>query len=163
MEKINETVLTKLKTKFGDAIISAEEFRGELTIIVKKETIVDVCGFLKLDEALNYGSLVDMCGIDMNTPTDRFAVVYNMYSLERKHRIRIKVFTNKENPVVPTITGVWETANWHERETYDMFGIVFEGHPDLRRIYMPDEFEYFPLRKDFPLMGIPGSLNLPKK
>jgi NADH-quinone oxidoreductase subunit C len=83
--------------------------------------------------------------------------------LKTKHRIRLKTFTEEENPKVPTVTGVWGTANWHERETYDMFGIIFEGHPDLRRMYMPDEFEYHPLRKDFPLMGIPGSLDLPKK
>jgi NADH-quinone oxidoreductase subunit C len=83
--------------------------------------------------------------------------------LKNKNRIRLKVFTEEEDPKVPTMTGVYGTANWHERETFDMFGIVFDGHPDLRRVYMPDEFEHFPLRKDFPLMGIPGSLFLPKK
>ncbi|HVN49532.1 MAG TPA: NADH-quinone oxidoreductase subunit C, partial [Bacteroidota bacterium] len=77
--------------------------------------------------------------------------------------IRLNVWTEEENPHVPTVTGVWKTANWHERETYDMFGIIFDGHPDLRRLYMPEEFEYHPLRKDFPLMGIPGSLELPTK
>ena len=83
--------------------------------------------------------------------------------ITHKHRIRLKTFTEEEHPKVPTVTGVWGTANWHERETFDMFGIIFEGHPDLRRMYMPDEFEYHPLRKDFPLMGIRGSLELPKK
>jgi NADH-quinone oxidoreductase subunit C len=99
----------------------------------------------------------------MFTPVKRFGVVYNLYSLKNKHRIRLKTFVEEEDPKLPTVTTVWGTANWHERETYDMFGVVFEGHPDLRRVYMPDEFEYFPLRKDFPLMGIPGSIPLPKK
>jgi NADH-quinone oxidoreductase subunit C len=83
--------------------------------------------------------------------------------MKNRHRIRLKVFTEEEDLKVPTMTGVYGTANWHERETFDMFGIIFEGHPDLRRVYMPDDFEYYPLRKDFPLMGIPGSLSLPKK
>ena len=87
-------------------------------------------------------------------------MIYNLLSLKNRHRLRIKTFTEEENPKVHTVTGIWGTANAHERETYDMFGIVFEGHPDLRRMYMPEEFEYYPLRKDFPLMGIPGSLPL---
>ena len=112
---------------------------------------------------LRFDLLADLCGIDMNTPTKRFGVIYNLYSYTNKYRIRLKIFTEEEHPKVPTVTGVWGTANWHERETFDMFGIIFEGHPDLRRMYMPDEFEYHPLRKDFPLMGIRGSLDLPKK
>jgi NADH-quinone oxidoreductase subunit C len=163
MEVMNEKVLAKLKARYADAVLEANEFRAELTIIILKERIVDVCRFLKEDEELSFDLLADLCGIDMNTPENRFGVVYNLYSLKNKHRIRLKTFTEGENPKVPTVTGVWSTANWHERETYDMFGIVFEGHPDLRRMYMPDEFEYYPLRKEFPLMGIPGSLNLPKK
>jgi NADH-quinone oxidoreductase subunit C len=163
MDVMNEKVLDKLKEKYGDAVLEANEFRGELTILVPKEHIVEVCRFLKEDEELAFILLADLCGIDMNTPENRFGVIYNLYSLKTKHRIRLKIFTEEENPKVPTVTSVWGTANWHERETYDMFGIIFDGHPDLRRIYMPDEFEYHPLRKDFPLMGIPGSIDLPKK
>ncbi len=160
---MNQRVLDTLKAQFGEAILEATEFRGELTVVVPKERIVEVCRFLKSDPELRYDLLSDLCGIDMYTPVKRFGVVYNLYSLKNKHRIRLKTFTEEEDPRVPTVTSVWATANWHERETYDMFGIVFEGHPDLRRIYMPEEFEYHPLRKDFPLMGIPGSLPLPKK
>lgn len=159
----NQTVLERLKIRLGDTILESHEFRGELTIVVPKDRIVEVCTFLKDDPDLAYDFLSDLCGIDMYTPSKRFGVIYNVLSLKNKHRFRIKIFTEEEDLKVPTVTGIWKTANCHERETYDMFGIVFEGHPDLRRMYMPEDFEYFPLRKDFPLMGIPGSLSLPKK
>ena len=160
---MNQQVLEKLKERFGNVILESNEFRGELTVVVSTNDIVEVCRFLKSDPGLQYNLLADLCGIDMYTPVKRFGVIYNLYSLPNKHRIRLKTFTEEENPKVPTVTGVWATANWHERETYDMFGILFDGHPDLRRMYMPEEFEHHPLRKDFPLMGIPGSLELPKK
>jgi len=160
---MNSSVLKSLQEKFGESILSSSEFRGELTIVVPKERIVEICRFLKEDPALGFDLLADLFGLDMYTPVKRFGVVYNLYSLKSHHRIRLKTFTEEQDPHVPTVTGVWGTANWHERETYDMFGIIFDGHPDLRRIYMPDEFEHYPLRKDFPLMGIPGSIPLPKK
>lgn len=163
MEAMNEKVLEQLKTKFLDIKFEATEFRGELTIILPKERIVEVCKFLKEESDLHFDFLADLCGIDMNTPSKRFGVIYNVYSFHHKYRLRLKIFAEEEHPNVPTVTGIWATANWHERETFDMFGIIFEGHPDLRRMYMPDEFEYHPLRKDFPLMGIRGSLELPKK
>lgn len=160
---MNDLVVTKLKSSFGGSLFEVSEFRGELTVVVPRERIVEVCRFLKEDPDLHFDLLSDLCGIDMYTPVKRFGVIYNLYSLRSKHRIRLKTFTEEDDPKVPTVSGVWGTANWHERETYDMFGIIFEGHPDLRRMYMPEEFEHFPLRKDFPLMGIPGSLPLPKK
>jgi NADH-quinone oxidoreductase subunit C len=163
MDVMNEKILERLKAKFTGIVMEANEFREELTIVIPKERIVEVCKFLKEDNELRFDLLADLCGIDMNTPSKRFGVIYNLYSCTHKHRIRLKTFTQEEHPNVPTVTGVWGTANWHERETFDMYGIIFEGHPDLRRIYMPDEFEYYPLRKDFPLMGIRGSLELPKK
>ncbi|MBI3004992.1 MAG: NADH-quinone oxidoreductase subunit C [Ignavibacteriales bacterium] len=159
----NQAVDEKLKARFSAVPLEISEFRDELTVVVPKENIVDVSRFLKNDPELSFDLLADLCGIDMYTPTKRFGVIYNLYSLSKKCRIRLKTFTEEDNPKVPTVTSVWSTANWHEREAFDMFGIVFEGHPDLRRMYMPDEFEYYPLRKDFPLMGIPGSLPLPKK
>jgi NADH-quinone oxidoreductase subunit C len=159
----NQTVLERLKSHRVDTILESREFRGELTVVVPKERIVEICSFLKNDPELAYDFLSDLCGIDMFTPEKRFGVIYNLLSLKNGHRLRIKTYVEEEDLKVPTVTGVWGTANAHERETYDMFGIVFEGHPDLRRMYMPEEFEYYPLRKDFPLMGIPGSLQLPKK
>ena len=160
---MNAAILEQLKNRFGDAVLEVNEFRDELTVVVPKERIVDICRFLKEDPQLQFDFLADVCGIDMYTPSKRFGVIYNLYSLKNRNRIRLKLFTEEEDPKVPTMTGVFGTANWHERETFDMFGIVFEGHPDLRRVYMPDDFEHYPLRKDFPLMGIPGSLFLPKK
>ncbi len=160
---MNHRVAEKLKATFGAAILETAEFRSELTVVVPSEKIVDVCRFLKEDPELRFDLLADLCGIDMYTPVKRFGVIYNLYSLKNKDRIRLKTFTEEDHPHVPTVTGVWGTANWLERETFDMFGITFDGHPDLRRIYMPDEFEHYPLRKDFPLMGIPGSIPLPKK
>lgn len=160
---MNEQVLQRLREAFGSAIESSSEFRGELTVVVARERIADVCAFLKEQPDLRFDLLADLCGIDMYAPVRRFGVVYNLLSIGRKHRIRLKTFCEEQDPTVPTVTGVWRTANWHERETFDMFGIQFAGHPDLRRMYMPEAFEHHPLRKDFPLMGIPGSLPLPKK
>jgi NADH-quinone oxidoreductase subunit C len=89
-------------------------------------------------------------------------VVYHLYSLQHTTYVRLKVRVDENDLTVPSVAGLWASANWHERETYDMFGIKFTGHPDLRRMYMPEEFEYHPLRKDFPLMGIPDSIPLPR-
>ena len=160
---MNAEIVSRLKSQFGDKAFEFGEFRDELTVTLPKERIVEICRFLKDDPDLRFDLLADLCGIDMNTSEKRFGVIYNLFSISKRHRVRLKIITEEENPKVPTVTGVWGTANWHERETYDMFGIVFEGHPDLRRMYMPEEFEHHPLRKDFPLMGIPGSLPLPKK
>jgi NADH-quinone oxidoreductase subunit C len=160
---MNALILEKLNKQFGSSVLESSEFRGELSVIVPTEKIVDVCRFLKEDPDLRFDMLADLFGLDMYTPVKRFGVVYNLYSLKTHYRVRLKTFIEEDNPHVQTVTGVWSTANWHERETFDMFGIVFDGHPDLRRIYMPDEYEHYPLRKDFPLMGIPGSLYLPKK
>ena len=157
----HDETLTRVREKFPASVLSSNEFRGELTLVIRKSDIVQVCTFLKNECA--FEALRDLCGLDMNTPVDRFFVVYTLYSLTARCRIRLKVPVDEKELNVPTVTGVWSTANFHERETYDMFGIIFTDHPDLRRIYMPEEFEYFPLRKDFPLMGIPDSIPLPKK
>ncbi len=160
---MNEKVIEKLRASFNDSIISVNEFRGELTVIVKKQDIVRICQFLRDDEELFFDSLRDVCGVDYYRPDDRYEVVYNLYSFKNKYRLRLKIRVDESELHAPTVSGVWTTADWAERETYDMFGITFDGHPDMRRIYLPDAFEYYPLRKDFPLMGIPGSLPLPRK
>ncbi len=156
-------LVESLTSRFGPAILAHNEYRGELTFIVEKKRIVDVCTFLRDDGELAFTSLRDVCGADYARPDERFEVVYNIYSLKNNFRLRLKVRVEESDLHVPSVTGVWPAADWAERETFDMYGIVFDGHPDLRRMYLPEEFEHYPLRKDFPLMGIPGSLQLPRK
>lgn len=160
---MKEKLINKLKAGAGDAIESVDEFRGELTVVIRKEAIVQVARVLRDDPELRFDSLRDVCGAENHKSGPRFLVIYNLFSILNKFRLRLKVRVDGDDPRVDSVSDVWPAANFAERETYDMFGIVFDGHPDLRRIYMPEEFEYHPLRKDFPLMGIPGSLPLPRK
>ena len=160
---MNERVLEKLTSRFSSAIESTSEYRGELTFVIRKTEIKNVCRFLRDDAEMNFDSMRDLCGADYYRPDGRFEVVYNLYSIPNKQRLRLKVCVDESDMHVDSVTEIWDTANWHERETYDMYGIIFDNHPDLRRMYMPEEFEYHPLRKEFPLMGIPGSLPLPHK
>lgn len=157
------TVVEKLTAAFPNSIVSVNEFRGETTVVAKKQQIVDICRYLRdnADSMFDYCS--DVCGADAYTPENRFEVIYNLYSTTLNHRIRVKVFVDEADIHCPSVTSVWPGANWPERETFDMFGILFDGHNDLRRMYMPEEFEYHPLRKDFPMMGVPDSIPLPRK
>ena len=167
---MKDKILEKLSQRFKASVLAVEEFAAnpklygaDLVITLKKSELVPICEFLRDDVELRFDSLRDLLGIDQYRPEDRFEVVYNLYSLQNNARVFLKVKIDESELKVPTVSGVWLAANWLEREAYDMLGIVFEGHPDLRRIYMPEEFEYYPLRKEFPLMGIPGSLPLPQK
>jgi NADH-quinone oxidoreductase subunit C len=144
-------------------VVSHAEYRGEFTIVLRKESIVECAKLLRDDPRFAFDSLRDVCGADYARPEGRFEVVYNLYSLSHNRRLRLKVRVDESDCRVPSVTEVWPAANWAEREAFDMYGITFDNHPDLRRIYMPPEFEHYPLRKDFPLMGIPGSLPLPRK
>jgi NADH-quinone oxidoreductase subunit C len=141
-------------SRAGDAIVDAKEQVGEITLFVDRDRIVDVCRAFKSD---GFVYLVDLCGVDYskfpNHTGPRFAVVYTLYSFQKNARVRLRVWT-PENEPVPSVTPVWRTANWHERETYDMLGIVFSDHPNLERILMWEGFNGFPLRKDFPIRGI---------
>lgn len=145
-------VVNKIKDRFPDTVIESKCFRDETTIVVKKESIVDVCKFLKNDKSLRFNYLSDLCGVDKLAVNNTFEIVYHLYSLIRNNRIRLKAqIPNSERPSIATVFPVWPTANWHEREVYDMFGVVFEGHPDMRRILTPEGFEGHPLRKDYPV------------
>ncbi len=159
----NDEIVAALSAAHPGSIEGHSEFRGDLAIVVKKEEIASVAKTVRDHPALAFDLVIDVLGVDMYRPDKRFEVVYILYSTTHKRHLRLKVATDEEHPVVPTVTTVWPGANWHERETFDMFGIRFEGHPDLRRLYMPDEFEYYPLRKDFPLLGVPDSLPLPRR
>ncbi|HEX6177622.1 MAG TPA: NADH-quinone oxidoreductase subunit C [Thermoanaerobaculia bacterium] len=137
-----------------EAIVDAREFAGEITLTVQRERIVEVCRAFKND-GFNY--LVDLAGVDYskypNHAGPRFGVSYTLYSFRKNARVRLRVMTDEATPI-PSVTSVWKTANWHERETFDMYGIQFEGHPNLERILMWDGFNGHPLRKDFPIRGI---------
>jgi NADH-quinone oxidoreductase subunit C len=142
----------KLRERFGDkAVLELKEFRDEVTLVVRSELIADMSLLLRDDPELRYDFLSDLCGVDWPGRPERFEVVYNLYSLRHRSRLRLKVRLPESDPAVPTVCGVWPTADWHEREAYDLYGIRFEGHPDLRRILNPDDFEGFPYRKDFPI------------
>ncbi|MBW7887727.1 MAG: NADH-quinone oxidoreductase subunit C [Bacteroidetes bacterium] len=157
------TVVEKLQAQFPKSILAVNEFRGEITVQLKKEDIVAVCTFLRDDSDCFFNYCVDVCGADAYTPEKRFEVIYNLYSLAHNHRIRLKTFVEEDDLHTPSVSSVWESAEWPEREAYDMFGIIFDGNKDMRRMYMPEDFEYYPLRKDFPMMGIPDSIPLPRK
>ena len=141
----------KLKDKFGDKVLETIEFRGETTVVVKKEDIVAVCTFLK--EELGFNFLTDLCGVDYMGQDPRFMVVYHLYNIGMYTRLRIKAPVEESDTRIDTVSGVWSTANWMERETWDLMGITFNNHPDPRRILMPDDWEGHPLRKDYPVQG----------
>ncbi|KPQ00582.1 MAG: NADH-quinone oxidoreductase subunit C [Bacteroidetes bacterium HLUCCA01] len=148
-----------VQSKFTDAVLGTAEHAGDHILIVHRDYVHDVLKFLKEEHHFIY--LADIVAADRFTEDDRFEVIYNLMSLRDQHRIFVKTRVPEDNPVVPTATDIWKGANWNEREAYDMFGITFQGHPDPRRIFMPEDFKYHPLRKEFPLIGVPGSLELP--
>ncbi len=160
---IKELVPQKLNEQFNEIDFELSEYLDELTIKLPKEHIVKVCEFLKKDSDLEFLLCLDITAIDWAKRKNRFTVVYHIYSFKNNFRLRLKADVDESDCAIDTVSSVWKGANWQERETYDMYGIKFNDHPDLRRMYMPEEFEYHPLRKDFPLMGIPGSIPLPKK
>ena len=146
-----DPIADTLKARFGDSILQVTEFRGETTIGVKPEAIVDVCAFLRDDPAAAYNFMSDISAVDVWPDEPRFQVNYHLYSMPRNTRLRLKVSVG-DGQAIPSVTGVWPAANWFERETYDLFGVPFSGHPDLRRILLPDEYLGHPLRRDAPLV-----------
>jgi len=147
-------LLTALQREHEDWVVSIVEALGEVTAVVPREHIVAVCSFLKSAPGAEFNFLADLCGVDRGVEEEpRFEVNYHLFSTTKSHRLRLKVLLSEDDVHVPTVTGVWRTANWHERETYDLVGIVFDGHPDLRRILLPDDWQGHALRKDFPLRG----------
>ena len=147
----------QLKTKFSDVLAEPLEFRGEITLkLADAERIADVCAFAKQELGCDY--LVDITSIDNYGDDPRFTIVYHLYGYGHRCHLRLKTDVSEEKSELPTVTGVWRTADWHEREIYDMMGVRFRGHPDLRRILMWEGYPYFPLRKDFPLAGKPSEM-----
>src|SRR4030042_3902256 len=146
-----KVIVKKLKSMFPESILEVTDFRGDLQVLVDREKILEICRYLKTDKELNFNMLLDVCGVDylqMNSQA-RFAVVYHMYSLNKKHRVRLKAFLNDDTPVVESVCSIWKSANWFEREAYDLFGIQFKNHPHLKRILTHPNFHGHPLRKDY--------------
>ncbi len=158
LEKLREFA-ERFKTENSAFVLEITEALGELTITVPRDLIVKACSFMK--EKNGFDLLADLCGADNGPEEDpRFVVNYHLFSTTHYNRIRLKVFVSEDDAQVPTVTSVWKTAEWHERETFDLFGVIFEGHPDLRRILLPSDFDGYALRKDYPLRGYePYSMN----
>ena len=140
----------KVREKFGESLRDALYFRGEDTMVLGPERIVEIARFLKEDPELDYAMLVDITGTHFLEREYSYEVVYHLLSLSRKRRLRLRVRLGEEGEI-DSVVPVWRTADWHEREAYDLVGIRFRGHPDLRRILMPEDFDGHPLRRDFPL------------
>ena len=147
----------QLRAKFPELLSEPVEFRGELTLrVADVERILEICAFAKKELGFDY--LVDITSIDNYGDDPRFTLIYHLYGYGHLKYLRLKADVSEEKAEAPTVTGVWRTADWHEREIYDMMGIKFRGHPDLRRILMWEGYPYYPLRKDFPLSGRPSEL-----
>jgi NADH-quinone oxidoreductase subunit C len=146
---IAELAVERLQEHFSEVVFDVHRFRGEITVTVPREFIVEVCRFLREDAELRYNYLSDLCGNDWPGREQRFEVNYHLYSMEHFTRLRLKVLMPEADATCPSVTSVWGTANWHEREVFDLFGINFEGHPDLRRLLLPEEWEGHPLLQDY--------------
>jgi NADH-quinone oxidoreductase subunit C len=148
-----EPAALKLKAWNPSAVAEVIEFRGETTVVVPRQHLLGVAEYLATEPSLRFSFLSDVSAVDRFPLEPRFEVNYHLLSIERRARLRLKVRVHSNDPVVHSVTAVWPGANWHERETFDLFGIQFEGHPDLRRILMPEDWEGHPLRKDYPTEG----------
>ncbi len=147
-------IAEKIKGEFPDQVIEVVEFSDQVSVIVKKDRIFNICRYLHDDADLSFDHLKDLCGVDyLNKKEVRFEVVYNLYSIRHHHMIRLRAEVPEDDPTIQSVTPIWAGANWHERECFDMFGVTFKGHPDMRRILLPEDWEGNPLRKDYPLKG----------
>lgn len=159
MSEYYENLAQRMQQKLQGSITDCKVALHELTVVVSRQHLLDVCRVLRDDEDFYCEQLSDLCGVDYSEygngswHGERFAVVYHLLSIRHNHRIRLKVFTGGEVPVVDSVTGIWSVADWFEREAFDLFGIVFDGHPDLRRILTDYGFIGHPFRKDFPVTG----------
>lgn len=154
-------VFERIKGQFQDAVLDLSEEFGESTLVVRKDSVYEVLEYLKNDTMFSYDFLVDVTAVDYSQMEDvltkydyaRFMVVYHLYSYKTGDRLRVKTPVHEKELSIRSVISLWKSADWLEREAYDMFGITFENHPDLRRILMPDDFEGYPLCKDYPLRG----------
>jgi NADH-quinone oxidoreductase subunit C len=149
-------IIARLRDRLGDRVLATHEYRGDHTAVVSREGLAAALAFCRDDTALGFDMLMDVTAVDYlrfpgREDGPRFEVVYHLYSVANQHRVRLKVPVEQDDAVVSTASGLWPIANWLEREVWDMFGIRFDGHPDLRRLLLYEEFEGHPLRKDYPI------------
>ena len=147
----NNLTIDKLREIFPDEILDTHDQHGDVTVIVKPDLILEIARFLKEDPELQYNFLTDLTAVDYLGSVPRFEMVYHFYSIPKNHKIRIKSPLPEEKPEIESLTPLWKTANWLEREAAEFFGITFLNHPDPRHLLLYDEFEGYPLRKDYPL------------
>jgi NADH-quinone oxidoreductase subunit C len=152
-ENDKSAVVYKLREWDAQAVSEIVEFRGETTVVVARQHLRRTAEYLASELSLRFSFLSDITAVDRFPLEPRFEVNYQLLSLDRRERLRLKVRVPGGDAVVPSVTSIWPTANWHERESFDLMGIRFEGHPDLSRILMPDDWEGHPLRKDYPVEG----------
>lgn len=150
-ELTNEFIVKKLQDKFGEHVVSAEESYRMLSVTVKREKVLEIMKFLYNNEELGFIFLTDLTGIHYPDQNDQLGVIYHLHNLVKNKRIRIKSFFPKADPEIDSLTPLFKAANFIERETYDFFGIIFKGHPNLKRILNVDDMDYFPLRKEYAL------------
>lgn len=146
---LDNDLVKRYKERFGPAILEAWVDRKQAILVVARELLVEIAAYSRDDEKFDW--LSDLTAVDWPKREKRFDIVLNMYSFEKNERLRLKVHAAADERV-PSVQGVWATANWEEREVYDMFGVVFEGHPELKRILLPDEWQGYPLRKDYDIL-----------
>jgi NADH-quinone oxidoreductase subunit C len=148
-----EVIVNKVKNNFPESVLEASTFRGENTLVLRAEDILPICRFLHDDPDLFFDYLTDLCGVDDYPREPRFEVIYHLCAMKTRSRLRLKTSLPGTAPHLTSVVSVWKAANWLEREAFDMFGIIFLEHPDLRRILLTPDWEGHPLRKDYPLRG----------
>lgn len=152
-------IAEKIKERHPSDIREIKEFRGQVSVILKKDNIKEILRYLHDAPELNFDFLEDLCGVDyLGKKEPRFEVVYHLFSMSHRHSIRLRAEVPEEDCSIESVVDIWKGANWHERECYDLFGIQFKGHPDLRRILLPEDWTGHPLRKDYPLKSNLGEM-----
>ena len=149
IKSVDNPIVAKLVERFGESVIKSEDYLGNLSVTIKQESAKEVCQFLRDDPSLKFNFLMDICGVDYLKGPDRYEVVYHLYALDSGNRLRLKARVNEREPKVDSVTSLWKTADWFEREAFDLYGIKFNGHPDLRRILTHSQFEGHPMRRDY--------------
>ena len=144
--------IDRINSKYKGVILDSHDFRGDQTITVQKNVLIELFKFLRDDPELDFKFLMDLTAVDyLNRKDNRFEVVYHFYSLQHNDRLRVKVPVSEDDCTIDSVSSLWKTANWYEREVWDLYGIKFNGHPDMRRILLYEEFKGHPLRKDYPI------------